>query len=170
MKTSLRCSIVAALATTVAVSGCGKSRDRVSAADSAAASREVHGDTAGGMANMPGMSGTTGMTGMMSAGMMDSMDVHMRMMDTMTGAQMKAMMPAHRQMVANMLAQMNSEMRGMKMTPEARWTALIDSVRQDLVRMPELTPQQCKAMMPAHHDRITLLMRLHRGMMEGKTK
>lgn len=45
---------------------------------------------------MSGMAGMAGMGATMSAGMMDSMAVHMRMMDTMTGAQMKAMMPAPR--------------------------------------------------------------------------
>jgi len=34
----------------------------------------------------------------------------------------------HREMAANLVAQMNSEMRGMKMTADARWAALMDFV------------------------------------------
>lgn len=73
-------------------------------------------------------------------------------------------------MVANLLSQVNSEMRGMNMTADPRRTALMDFVRQDLVRMPDLTPQQCKEMMPAHHGRMTRLMQLHRDMMAGMKK
>src|SRR6059036_1521839 len=65
------------------------------------------------MGGMPGMSGAMG--GMMSAGMMDSMRMHMGMMEGMTGDRMKAMLPAHRQMVANMLSRMNGDMRQMGM-------------------------------------------------------
>jgi hypothetical protein len=111
--------------------------------------------------------GMSGMAGMMSGAMMDSMAAHMRVMDTASATNVQAMLPMHRQMVANMIAQMNSEMRGMKMTADARWTALMDSVRQDLVRMPEMNAQQLKAFVPAHHDRLTLLMRLHGGMLKG---
>lgn len=116
------------------------------------------------------MAGMADMATMMSAGMMDSMKVQMSIMDTMTGAQMKTMMPAHRQMVANLLAQMNSEMRGMNMPADPRWTALMDSVRGDLVRMPDLSAQQGKEMMPAHQGRVTRLMQLHRDMIVGMKK
>ena len=120
------------------------------------------GDTTGGMAGMKGME--SGMGGMMT-GMMDSMQTHMRMMDTMTAARMKAMLPAHRQMAAKMLSGMSADMRGMNMTADAVWTATADSLRQDLVNMPEMSPAQLKSVMPAHHARMTRLTAMHRDMM-----
>jgi hypothetical protein len=75
------------------------------------------------------------------------------------------MLPAHRQMVASMLAQMNQQMRSMNMTGDPHWTALADSLHQDLVRMPEMSPVELEAFMPAHQARATRLMAMHRAMM-----
>lgn len=99
--------------------------------------------------------------------MMESMQTHMRMMDTASAEQMEAMLPAHRQMAGNMLAQMNREMRDMNMTGDAGWTALMDSVRQDVLRMPEMAGAQMRGFMPGHQARVTRLMQLHREMMAG---
>lgn len=120
-------------------------------------------DSAGGMAGMSGMGG------MISTAMMDSMHTHMQMMESMNADRMKEMLPMHRQMVANMLSQMSSEMRSMNMAANAAWTATADSLRQDLTRMPEMSGQELKAMMPAHHARMMRLMQMHRDMM-GKMK
>lgn len=43
-----------------------------------------------------------------------------------------AAMPMHRRMVSEMLAEMNREMADMKMPADARWSGLMDSLRQDL--------------------------------------
>ena len=141
-----------------------------SAANAAAGSLEgpMRKDTAGGMAGMPGVSGGQ-MGDMMGAAMMDSMQTHLTMMDSMSADRMKAMLPTHRQMVANMLSRMNSEMRQMNMSPDAAWTATIDSVRQDLTNMPEMSASQLKATMPDHRARVMRLLQAHRAMM-GKTK
>ena len=146
----MRTLTVVSLALLVA---CGRATDR---ADTAAA-----GSDTGHTADM------TGMGGMMSGAMMDSMAAHMRGMDTISAASLQAMMPMHRQMAANMIAQMNSEMRGMNMQADASWTALMDSVRQDLVRLPELNAQQVKAFIPDHHGRLMRLMQRHRDMMKN---
>ena len=122
-------------------------------------------DTTGDKMNMPGM------TGMMGMAMMDSMQTHMRMMDTMSGDRMKAMLPMHRQMVANMLSRMNAEMRSMNMSGDAAWSATVDSVRQDLIHMPELSAQQLKTMMPGHRARVMRLLAMHQRMMnQSETK
>ena len=110
-----------------------------------------------------------GMAGMMSASAMDSMHVHMQMMDTSSAEHVAAMLPSHRQMVANMLSRMNTDMRGMNMPGDAAWNATADSLRQDLTRMPELDAAALKSMMPAHHARMMRLMQMHRDMM-GKMK
>jgi hypothetical protein len=126
-------------------------RETLTSGDSAART-----DTA--MGSMSGMAGQMG-------GMMDSMHTRMRMIDTMSADHMKAMLPMHRQMVANMLSRMSQDMRSMNMPADQAWTATADSVRQDLTRMPEISARELKAMMPAHHARMTRLMQMHRDMM-----
>jgi hypothetical protein len=89
---------------------------------------------------------------------------------TRTGAlspsQMKAALPIHRQMVANMLAQMNGDMRSMNMAADPTWTALADSVRRDLVQLPDVPESQLPAAMPAHMGRVERLMAMHEKMMK----
>jgi hypothetical protein len=141
-----------------------------SAANAAAGSLEgpTRKDTAGAMAGMPDMSGGQ-MGNMMGAATMDSMQTHLTTIDSVSADRMKAMLPMHRQMVANMLSRMNSEMRQMNMSADAGWTATIDSVRQDLINMPEMSGSQLKTVMPAHGARVLRLLNEHRAMM-GKTK
>ena len=117
-------------------------------------------DTTHPMAAMPGMAG-----GAMASGMMDSMETHMRAMTNASADQLKAMMPEHRQTTANMLSQMNQEMRSMSMPADAAWTATMDSVRQDLVHLPDMSARDLAGMMPAHHARISRLLQMHRDMM-----
>ena len=115
------------------------------------------------------MKGMGNMAGMMSASTMDSMHVHMQMMDTSSAQHVAAMLSTHRQMAANMLSRMNADMRGMNMSGDAAWNATVDSLRQDLTRMPDLDAAALKSMMPAHHARMMRLMQMHRDMM-GKMK
>ena len=110
-----------------------------------------------GMGDMQGMGG----------GMMEEMSAHMQVMGRVAPDSMRAMLPMHRQMVANMLSQMNGEMRQMNMASDAAWTATVDSLRQDLVRMPELSAGELKAMMPAHEGRVSRLAAMHAAMMKG---
>jgi PBP1b-binding outer membrane lipoprotein LpoB len=118
-----------------------------------------------GTDTMPGMSDMPGMQDGMMGGMMGQMMGHMQMMRGAGADSMQAMLPMHRQMVANMLAQMNREMREMNMTTDARWDATVDSLRNDLTRMPEMSGSELQTMMPAHHDRMMRLMEMHRTMM-----
>ncbi len=132
-----------------------------------------------GMQSAGGMNGMNGMDGMMqgggmqdmSAGMQDmsaGMQAHMAsMMGNMNSAQMMDSLPAHRQMVANMMAGMNAEMRGMNMTADADWNALVDSLRQDLVRMPEMSGSALKEAMPDHAKRVERLTAMHQRMMSA---
>jgi hypothetical protein len=156
--TSLR-MIALTLIGATALAACAERNDTTRDTATAASTRP---DSASGMTAMPGMDS-------MMTGMMDSVQVHMRMMDTMSADQMKAMLPMHRQMVANMLSRMNQEMRSMNMQGDRAWTATADSLRQDLLRMPELSGQELKTMMPAHQARVTRLMKMHRDMM-GRMK
>jgi hypothetical protein len=114
-----------------------------------------------------GVAPTDGMEGMegMQDGMMEQMAAHMQMMDGAGADSLHAMMPTHRQTAANMLARMNREMRDMNMTADAAWNATVDSLRQDLTRMPELTGSELEAIMPGHRARMMRLMEMHRTMM-----
>lgn len=116
-----------------------------------------------GMAGMEGMRG--GMAGMGSTQMMADMDVHMGTMRNMTADSMKAVVPMHRQMVANLIAQLEREMRDMNMTGDAAWNATLDSLRQDLRVMPELSAQALRDFMPAHSSRVRRVIEMHRSMM-----
>lgn len=130
-------------------------------AETAAVPADTGGPAAADTAGMPGMGGMAGM-----GGMMDQMMSHMRAMQGTGADSMKAMVPMHRQMVANMLTQMNKEMRDMNMTAEAQWNATVDSLRDDLTRMPDMSAQEMHAFMPAHHDRVMRLMNMHSAMMK----
>ena len=173
MGTYTRSIAVAALVGIASLAACNRASDSSSSASAGAGAMSDHSagslegatrhDTTAGMAGMSGMSGGQ-MGAMMGAGMMDSIEAQGRMMDTMSAERMKAMLPTHRQMVANMLSRMNGEMRQMNMTGDAAWTATVDSLRTDLVRMPELSAAELKAMMPAHQARVARLIAAHRSM------
>jgi hypothetical protein len=104
------------------------------------------------------------MEGMGDSTMME-MRSQMEEMMGMNSAGMAAMMPEHRQMAANMLAQMNREMEQMSMTRDSAWVATVDSLRQDLVQMPGMGADEFPAFMPAHRDRVMRLMEMHDSMM-----
>lgn len=114
---------------------------------------------------MKGMEGMKGMMDSTMGGMSGEMQAHMTSMMSASGEGMKGMLPMHRQMVANMIAKMNGEMRDMKMASNTEWPATVDSLRKDLVRMPELSSAELTAMMPAHAGRVTRLGEMHQKMM-----
>jgi hypothetical protein len=146
--------VTTALATVALLAGCGGPGEEPPVQE---ATDTVAGAT-GGMEGMPGMAG-------MQDGMMEQMQAHMEMMAGMAPDSMMSMMPMHRQMAANMLAQMNRDMEQMNMPADDAWTATADSLREDLSRMPEMSAQELRDWMPGHHARMTRLMEMHRAMM-----
>jgi hypothetical protein len=118
-----------------------------------------------GAGAMPGMQGRDGMSGMQ---MGSDMMAHMGRMQAMGGDSLMRMMPEHRRMLDSMMSQMNREMEGMNMGGDARWTALADSVRDDMARMPEMSAAEMQAYLPEHHARVSRLMEMHGGMMGGR--
>lgn len=127
------------------------------------ASAAVSGDS---MSAMPGMSGMSGM-GSMGDGKMMDMHPRMTMMEKSSPDSLKAMLPEHRQMTANMLSQMKAEMRKMNMPADAAFDAIGDSLRQDLVSMAEMDAGKLAQFFPAHHGRMMRYMKSHEGMMKG---
>lgn len=155
-RAAFRAAAVAGILT-VGLAACGGGDRSGNAGDTVGSTTASAGASAGAHAGMQGMGGP----------MMEQMQAHMRMMETSNGDSLKAMMPGHRQMMGNMLSEMSRQMRQMNMTADARWTALSDSVRQDLVRMPNLGAAELRTFMPEHRGRAMRLMEMHRSMMGG---
>lgn len=158
MHTRFRNSVLTVIAT-LSLAACAGGGDGEGAAETATPA----GDTA--QAAMPGMEGTPGMQGMGGGGMMEQMQAHMRTMDGAGADSIQAMLPMHRQMVANMISQFGREMREMNMKVDAKWQATIDSLRQDNIRLPEMDAGELRAFMPGHRERVVRLLEMHRSMM-----
>lgn len=151
-------------ASLAALAACGAEEEPVQEAGMAGMEQEdMPMEGMPGMAGMPGMEGTGAMP---SGAMMDQMRTHMQTMRGAGADSLAAVMPMHRQMLANMIAQMNREMRDMNMTGDPAWNATVDSLRADLRVMPEMTAEEMQAMMDSHRARIERMMQMHAEMME----
>jgi hypothetical protein len=115
------------------------------------------------MDSMP-MGGNMGMGG---GAMMPMMRAHMDSMMRMPPEQMSAMTAAHDQMMSQMIDRMGADMRSMNMTEDAKWNALVDSVKADLADLPGLKGAELSARMKAHARRVQRLMAMHETMMKG---
>lgn len=111
--------------------------------------------------------GTTGMQGMSGAGgdMTAQMEAHLEMVAGANADSLRAMLPMHRQMIANMISQFERDMRGMNMTGDAAWQATIDSVRQDNSSLAAMSASEIQSVMPAHMARVRRLIQMHESMM-----
>lgn len=163
-----------ALAAAASLGGCGGSKargyqsnysDSVSGAAAGSLEGPSHSVTSTSMGSMQGMDGMMG-----TRMIMDSMQSQMRMMQTMTPEHMKAMIPMHRRMVANMLSSFDESMRKMNMPGDAAWKALSDSIRQDLNNLPEMSGSQLRGFMTGHHSRLMRLVTMHESMTTNRGK
>ena len=105
------------------------------------------------------------MGGMPGIGLMTAMRSQMDSIAGMSPAQMQARMAAHRALSSQMMDAMGADMRSRHMTPGAGWSALSDSVRQDLAELPALSGAALQTRMRAHLDRMRRLMGQHGSMM-----
>jgi hypothetical protein len=159
----MRMSHWALLIGALAIPGCGRRGDR------AETTRDTggmmgHSDSGGtGMGHMD--SGGMGVGNMQGITMMSGMRAHMDSMMRMSPQQMQAMMATHEQMMSGMMDGMGADMRGMNMSGTPEWSALTDSVKQDLADLPNLKGQQLSARMRAHTDRVKRLIAMHLKMM-----
>ena len=122
---------------------------------------------AGGHEGLAMDSGMKSMPGMANAGMMPMMQAHMDSMTRMTPEEMSSAMSRHQRMMSEMMDKMGGEMRQMGMPAAGDWSALTDSIRQDLAELPSLTGQKLQARMRAHGERVRRLMAAHQQMMKG---
>jgi hypothetical protein len=111
--------------------------------------------------------GMKGMAGLGNSGVMPMMLAHTDSLMRMNPDQMSGMMATHERMASQMMDQMGREMRQMKMAETPEWSALTDSVKQDLADLPGLTGQALSARMRAHAGRVQRLIAAHQGMMKG---
>jgi hypothetical protein len=111
--------------------------------------------------------GMQGMSGMKTKGIMEELRTHLQAMHGAAGDSLRAMLPTHRQMAASLLAEMNREMRLMKDGRGARLDRHADSVRQDLVRLPEMGAAELQSAMPAHEARLNRLVGMHQAMIDA---
>lgn len=99
-------------------------------------------------------------------GAMDMM-AHMQTMHAMHGDSLMMMMPQHGQMLGNMMTHMDREMQSMNLSPDSLESALADSLRSDLMRMPGMSAPEMEAFMPGHQARVMRMMEMHGSMMSG---
>ena len=132
-----------------------------SKADKSAATDSSSAAASDSMANMPGM-GATGATAMAQ-----ELEKHLKPVKGVSPDSLKALLPSHRQMTANLIAAFNKEMRDMNMAADAAWSATVDSLRTDLRTMPDLGATELQGLMPRHEARITRLIQMHQTMMKN---
>lgn len=108
----------------------------------------------------------SGMAAMEGSGMAAMMPAHMDSMMKMSPERMTQMMAGHERMMSQTLDQMGGEMRQMNMKETPEWTALTDSVKQDLADLPGLQGQALSRRMTAHSGRVNRLLAMHKKMME----
>jgi hypothetical protein len=120
-----------------------------------------------GSMNMDSMPMGGGNMGMGGSAMMPMMRAHMDSMMRMSPGQMTGMMAAHDRMMSQMMDRMGSDMRNMKMSGDAKWNGLVDSVKADLADLPGLQGSELSARMKAHADRVQRLLAMHETMMKG---
>lgn len=98
--------------------------------------------------------------------MMPAMQAHLDSVAAMTPAQLKDAVAAHEDLTSRTMDAMGADMRGMGMQPDSAWSALADSLRQDLAELPALTEAALKARMDAHAGRLKRMMAMHEQMMK----
>ena len=136
--------------------GCGRETERP----------EVRADTAEMMEQADSAGG--GMDAMqMQGSMMSGMRAHMDSLMGMSPDRMSGMLAAHERMMSQIMDRMGADMRGMNMRSDARWNALVDSIKADLADLPSLKDAELSARMRTHGGRVRRLIDMHEGMMKG---
>jgi hypothetical protein len=107
-----------------------------------------------------------GMSGMGQSSMMPMMQAQVDSMMRMSPEQMSTMMAGHERMMSQMMDQMGGQMRQMKMSETPEWSALTDSVKQDMAALPGLKGRALSTRMRAHAGRVRRLMAMHQQRMK----
>lgn len=167
MNTLQRWTLTLAAGWALAACGGPGAQEEPGTEEETAAAEQAPAEQTPAPAPSPGMPGMEGMRG---GQMMGRMQGHMQMMQGMSGDSMMGMMPQHQQMVGSMLSQMDRAMQDLNVPGDTAWNATADSVRDDVTRMQQMSPQELQQFMPAHHRRVMRLMEMHREMVQGRNR
>jgi len=118
-----------------------------------------------GTGNMPGMTGMQRM-GMRSDSLMPMMRAQLDSLAALSPQGTAGMLTMHEAMASRMLDAMGADMTAMGMKPDPAWTALTDSIKQDLADLPAVSGRALDARLKAHVGRMRRLMAMHESMMQ----
>jgi hypothetical protein len=116
-----------------------------------------------GMGSMPGMPSNGASS---TATMIAEMKENLSEIEKVGPDSLEIVVAKHRAMAAALLSEMNREMAAMQMQGDARWSAIADSVRQDLILLPETKAAALRALVDAHKTRMLRMMQMHEEMMK----
>lgn len=71
-----------------------------------------------------------------------------------SAAEQKRLLPAHISAVTGMLDRFETKVRSMHVKVDRDWVAVIDSVRSDVSKMPDMSTEQLHAFLPEHNRRV----------------
>lgn len=84
----------------------------------------------------------------------DSVTADLDSMSSANGDAQRLMLPAHEELVSEFLRRNDAKMRAMHVKIDPDWLMIIDSVRADLARMPNMSSAQLHAFFPEHARRV----------------
>ena len=87
-------------------------------------------------------------------------------MDGASGAAMVSLVPTHKQTVESFIADCEAMMKGMKMTPPAKWTDAVATLRSDLGKMQTADAASLHAMWPTHKQHVQGMIDMRHDMMK----
>ena len=88
----------------------------------------------------------------------DSVTSDLDSMSAANGDDQRHMLPAHEQLVSDFLTRNDAKMRAMHVKIDPDWLTIIDSVRNDLARMPNMSSEQLHAFFPEHARRVMRIL------------
>ena len=75
-------------------------------------------------------------------------------MSAASAAEQKQQLGAHISAVNGMLSRFEDKVRAMHVTMDPDWVAVIDSVKNDVARMPDMPAEQLHDFLPEHNQRV----------------
>lgn len=109
---------------------------------------------------------TAAAAGMHQDTLATQVETHVQLLASANGDSLKALVPADQRVVTNLIADCEMMMRQMKIDPPRKWTNAVTDLRQDLAKMPAMSPSQLQAFMPEHRKRIEEMLSMRRDMMK----
>ena len=126
------------------------------AMSSAAASSDTMKKAGGGMA----------MSGMHADTVVTRVQRDLAAMDAASDDAIVSLVPAHRQTVDALIADCETMMKEMKMTPPSKWNEAVAALRKDLGMMAAAKGASLHAMWPEHKQRVQAMLDMRHDMMK----